>query len=83
VIDRDGAQEAKRQARQKARQGETAAAPAPGSLDALRERAAEIEARLPDLRRLHQQRGDALAGRLLVVLERERAMILAKVGGGG
>jgi len=46
VIDPDKVQEAKRQARQKARQGETAATPAPGSFDALRESLAEIEARL-------------------------------------
>jgi len=38
-----------------------------------------IEARLPDLRRLNQQRGDALAGALLKTLEREQAEILTKI----
>ena len=48
------------QARQVARQRR---AEARHSQDDLRERLAEIEARLPDLRRLHQQQGDAFAGR--------------------
>ena len=45
----------------------------------LRERLTHIEARLPDLRRLYQQRGDALAGALLKTLERERAEIMTKI----
>ena len=48
----------------------------------LRERLGEIEARLPDLRRMHRQQGDALAGRLLGTLERERSEIMAKLGTG-
>ena len=45
----------------------------------LRDRLNHIEARLPDLRRLNQQRGDALAGALLKTLEREQAEILTKI----
>lgn len=70
-----------RQARQPARRRRRATIAATRhSMDDLRERLAEIEARLPDLRRLHEQQGDALAGRLFATLERERADILVQVG---
>ena len=50
--------------------------PAPKPLEILRARINEIDESLERLRGMQQQ-GDALAGRLIMTLERERAAILA------
>jgi uncharacterized protein (DUF2342 family) len=73
-------QAAERRLRAEARRREAAAAPPRDPLDASRTRLAEIEARLPDLRRIHQAKGDALAGRLIETLEHERKALLLKIG---
>ena len=46
---------------------------------ALRDRLSQIDGQLDELKRLHQQKGDALAGRLTETLERERAELLLKL----
>ena len=72
---RSGLPQDYREVRQAARRRRVAASAAHKDLC---ERLTHIEARLPSLRRLYQQRGDALAGELLKTLERERAEILTK-----
>jgi len=79
----DEARAAERKVRQEARRQEreadaTLAAADPQS--ALRERLIQLDAQLEGLKRTHQQKGDALAGRLVETLERERAGLLAKLG---
>jgi hypothetical protein len=74
------------QARQEARQREAeaeAAAVLADPLAPLRERLGEIDEQLAKLDRMHRRQGDALAGRLIGTLERERAGILARLGGNG
>jgi hypothetical protein len=79
----DEARTAERKVRQEARRQEREADASLAAADpqaALRERLSQIDGQLEGLKRTHQQRGDALAGRLVETLERERAGILAKLG---
>jgi hypothetical protein len=71
-----------RKARQEARRQEREADAALAAADpqaALRERLIQVEAQLVELKRLHQQKGDALAGRLVQTLELERTQLLSKL----
>ena len=45
----------------------------------LRARVAEIDDQLAKLSQMHRRHGDALAGRLIGTLERERAALLGKL----
>jgi hypothetical protein len=79
----DDARAVERKARQDARRQEREADAALAAADpqaALRERLSQIDEQLAGLKRAHQQRGDALAGRLIETLERERAQLLVKLG---
>ena len=78
----DEARAAERKARQDARRQEREADAALAAEDpqqALRDRLGQIDGQLDELKRLHQQKGDALAGRLIETLERERAELLRKL----
>ncbi len=78
----DEARAAERKARQEARRQEREADAALAAADpqeALRERLGQIDGQLAELKRLHQQKGDALAGRLIETMERERAELLRKL----
>jgi GTP1/Obg family GTP-binding protein len=80
VVITDAVRDVERQAcEEEARRRRAVSTSVRHSRDALRQRLAEIEKRLPDLGRLHQQWGDALAGQMIAALERERKEILAKV----
>jgi hypothetical protein len=71
-----------RKARQEARRQEREADAALAAADpqaALRERLAQVEEQLAGLKRAHQQKGDALAGRLVQTLETEKAQLLSKL----
>jgi len=71
-----------RKARQEARRQEREADAALAAADpqaALRERLAQIDQQLDGLRQVHQQKGDALAGRLIQTLELERTQLLSKL----
>jgi hypothetical protein len=73
---------AERKARQEARRQEREADAALAASDpqaALRERLTQVEAQLEGLKRVHQQKGDALAGRLVQTLELERTQLLSKL----
>jgi hypothetical protein len=73
---------AERKARQEARRQEREADAALAAADpqaALRERLAQVEDQLEGLKRVHQQKGDALAGRLVQTLELERTQLLSKL----
>jgi hypothetical protein len=79
----DEARAAERKARQEARRQEREADATLAAADpqaALRERLSQIDGQLAKLKRMHQQKGDAVAGRLTETLERERAEIAAKLG---
>jgi hypothetical protein len=79
----DDARAVERKARQEARRQEReadAALAATDPLSGLRERLNQIEEQLAGLKRAHQQKGDALAARLIETLERERALIFVKLG---
>jgi hypothetical protein len=79
----DEARAAERKARKEAQRQEREADAALAAADPqamLRERLSQIDGQLAGLKRM-QQKGDALAGRLTETLERERAGILAKLGG--
>lgn len=79
----DDARAVERKARQDARRQEREADASLAAADpqaALRERLGQIEGQLPGLKQIHQQKGDALAGRLIETLELERAKLLAKLG---
>src|SRR3954469_22100563 len=72
-----------RKARQEARSQERQADAALAAADpqaAHRERLAQIEEQLIGLKQVHQQKGDALAGRLIQTLELERTRLLSKLG---
>ncbi len=78
----DEARAAERKTRQEARRQEREADATLAAADpqaALRERLGQIETQLAGLKQMHQQKGDALAGRLIETLERERAAVLAKL----
>jgi hypothetical protein len=78
----DEARAVERKARQDARRQEREADAALAAADpqaALRERLLQVEDQLAGLKQIHQQKGDALAGRLVETLERERAGLLAKL----
>jgi hypothetical protein len=71
-----------RKARQEARRQEREADAALAAADpqaTLRERLAQVDEQLAGLKRVHQQKGDALAGRLVQTLEIERAQLLSKL----
>jgi hypothetical protein len=71
-----------RKARQEARRQEREADAALAAADpkaALRERLTQVEDQLAGLKRVHQQKGDALAGRLVQTLELEKAQLLSKL----
>ena len=71
-----------RKARQEARRQEREADDALAAADpqaALRERLTQIEAQLAGLKQVHQEKGDALAGRLVQTLELEKAQLLSKL----
>jgi hypothetical protein len=73
---------AARKARQEARRQEREADAALAAADpqaALRERLTQVEDQLAGLKRVHQQKGDALAGRLVQTLELEKAQLLSKL----
>ena len=79
----DEARAVERKARQEARRQEREADATLAAADpqaAIRERLAQIDGQLEGLKQMHQKRGDALAGRLIETLERERAALLAKLG---
>ncbi len=79
----DDARAVERKARQEARRQEREADAALAKADPQapqRERLSQIDEQLAGLRQAHQQKGDALAGRLIETLERERAQLLAKLG---
>jgi hypothetical protein len=78
----DEARAAERKVRQEARRQEREADAAIAAADpqaALQERLSQVEGQLTGLKRMHQEKGDALAGRLIETLERQRAEILAKL----
>jgi hypothetical protein len=78
----DEARAAERKVRQEARRQEREADSALAAADSqapLRERLSQVEGQLEGLKRMHQQKGDALAGRLIETLERERTTLLAKL----
>src|ERR1700744_1606906 len=78
----DEARSAERKARQDARRQEREADAMLASADpqaALRERLAQIDGQLVGLKQMHQQKGDALAGRLIQTLEQERTNLMAKL----
>jgi hypothetical protein len=73
---------AERKVRQEARRQEReadAALAAANPQAALQERLAQIEEQLAGLKQAHQQKGDALAGRLVQTLELERTQLLSKL----
>src|SRR4051794_40351364 len=73
---------AQRKVRQEARRQEREADAALAASDpqaALRERLAQVDEQLAGLKQVHQQKGDALAGRLVQTLELERAQLLSKL----
>ena len=77
----DEARAAERKVRQEARRQEREADAALAAADpqaALRERLDQLDTQLAGLR-VQQQKGDALAGRLIETLERERSGLLAKL----
>ena len=79
----DDARAVDRKARQKARRQEREADAMLAAADpqaALRERLNQIEGQLAELKRLHEHKGDALAGRIIQTLERERADLRVKLG---
>ena len=79
----DEARAAERKVRQEARREEREADAALAAADSqapLRERLSQVEGQLAGLKRMHQQNGDALAGRLIETLERQRAELLVKLG---
>lgn len=55
--------------------------PEPGPIERIQERLAEIDLQLRTLGEMHRLQGDALAGRLIATLERERDQLLAQVVG--
>jgi hypothetical protein len=73
---------AERKVRQEARRQEReadAALAAANPQAALQERLGQIEEQLAGLKQAHQQKGDALAGRLVQTLELERTQLLSKL----
>jgi hypothetical protein len=74
AVDRKARQEARRQEREA-----DAMLAAADPQAALRERLTQIEGQLSELKRLHEQKGDALAGRIVETLERERAELRVKL----
>lgn len=75
---RAGARKARQEARRQEREADAALAKSDPQAK-LRERVAQIDEQLVGLKQAHR-RGDALAGRLIETLERERAQLLAKLG---
>jgi hypothetical protein len=79
----DEARATERKARQEARRQEREADAALAAADSqagVRERLSQIEGQLAGLKQMHQQKGDALAGRLIETLERQRTDLLVKLG---
>jgi hypothetical protein len=78
----DEARAAERKVRQEARRQEREADAALAAADSqapLRERLSQLDTQLAGLKQMHQQKGDALAGRLIETLERQRTELLAKL----
>jgi hypothetical protein len=76
--DRAAARKAREDARRQEREADAALAAADPQA-AMRERLTQIEAQLAGLKLAHQQKGDALAGRLVQTLELERTQLLSRL----